>query len=247
MNCKECRRFLEDYHDGELGGRDASLVESHIAECKACADELAILKSESELFERYRISAQSEIGETPPGWDALREKIMASPEHARGRQAMGDVRHGWWNLFSGPYLIRQVAFAVVLVVLSVSTTLLVVNRNRGIIPAPADSVARKSVNPEITPAIDSGNTGLESAMNAVRRAEREYIQAIQLLSESVDRRIPTLDPTLAAKFRKHLKAIDENIAETRKAYYERPTDPDLAQFMLAAYSRKVELLQQMVT
>ena len=142
-------------------------------------------------------------------------------------------------------LVRQAAFAAVVVVLSVSATLFVVNRNRA--KAPENSVSGKLLDQSVPVAFDTNNTGLESAMNAVRRAEREYIQAIQLLSEIVDRRMPSLDPTLAAKFRMHLKAIDENIAETRKAYYQRPSDPELAQFMLAAYSKKIELLQQMVT
>jgi hypothetical protein len=247
MNCKECRKLLDDYHDGELDEKKASAVENHIAECKACAGELEILKSEDEIFERYRVSRQNEIADPARKWDALRMRMADDSELARRTQSAGPAGLGWMSLFFGSPLLRQAAFAVALVVVSVSTTLWVVNLNRAKAPAPVDSVASRTADPGLLPVFDATNTGLESAMSAVRRAEREYIQAIQLLSAIVDRRMPSLDPALAAKFRKHLEAIDESIAETRKAYYESPTDPELAQFMLAAYSRKVELLQQMVT
>jgi hypothetical protein len=237
--------LLDDYRGGELDGKKTSAVESHIAECGACAAELDILKSEDELFERYRVSQQNEIADPAEKWDALREKIVIRDKSARVPQQAGQARLGWMGLFFGSPLVRQAAFAAVVVVLSVSATLFVVNRNRA--KAPAESMSSRLPDQSIPAAFEASNTGLESAMNAVRRAEREYIQAIQILSEIVDRRMPSLDPVLAAKFRMNLKAIDENIAETRKAYYQRPSDPDLAQFMLAAYSKKVELLQQMVT
>jgi hypothetical protein len=245
MKCTECLRLLDDYRDGELDEKKASAVESHIAECRACAAELDVLKSEAELFERYRVSQQNEIADPAEKWDALREKIASRDESARVPQQAGQAGLGWMGLFFGSRLVRQAAFAAVVVVLSVSATLFVVNLNRT--KAPADSVSSGLPDASIPAAFDASNTGLESAMNAVRRAEREYIQAIQILSEIVDRRMPSLDPVLAAKFRTNLKAIDENIAETRKAYYQKPSDPELAQFMLAAYSKKVELLQQMVT
>jgi DNA-binding transcriptional MerR regulator len=247
MNCKECRKLLDDYHDGELDEKRTSAMERHIAECRACAAELAILKSEEEIFEHYRVSQQSEIADPARNWDALRNRIADTSEHARRPRRADVIGPGWMRLFIGSPLLRQAAFAVVLVAVSVSATLWVVSLNRAKAPAPVVSHVERSADPAVLPVVDATNTGLESAMVAVRRAEREYIQAIQLLSEIVDRRMPSLDPALAVKFRKHLKAIDDNIAETRKAYYERPSDPELAQFMLSAYSKKVELLQQMVT
>jgi hypothetical protein len=244
MKCKECLKLLDGYRDGELDEKKTVAVENHIAECRACAGELDILKSEDELFERYRVSLQTEIADPAEGWNALREKLVTCDRSQRAPERAGPGESGWIGRFVGSTLVRQAAFAAVVVVLSVSATLFVVNLNRS--KAPADSAS--SLPDQSAPAaFEASNTGLESAMNAVRRAEREYIQAIQILSEIVDRRMPSMDPVLAAKFRTNLKAIDENIAETRKAYYQRPSDPELAQFMLAAYSKKVELLQQLVT
>jgi hypothetical protein len=52
---------------------------------------------------------------------------------------------------------------------------------------------------------------------------------------------------MIADLQSNLKRIDEHIAATRKAYYARPQDPELGLYMLAAYSRKVQLLQELTS
>ena len=250
MNCKQCRRLIEAYHDGELDEKTTLEMGRHIAECKTCAAELDILKSEYALFERYRLSRQSEMADSAPKWEAVRQGIARRPVAAQssGRDSSASGL-GWLHKFTGSSLIRQAAFATLLVCLSVAGTLMIVHRNQ---PQPSAPVPMAQVpqetNRQIAPVpADNHSTGLESAMRAVRRAEQEYIQAIELLGEIVDRRKPNLDPQLVREMERNLKAIDASIEATRKAYYERPSDPELAQFMLAAYSKKVELLQELVT
>jgi hypothetical protein len=46
---------------------------------------------------------------------------------------------------------------------------------------------------------------------------------------------------------RNLKAIDENIEATRRAFREHPSDPEYALYMLAAYARKVDLLQEVAS
>ena len=58
----------------------------------------------------------------------------------------------------------------------------------------------------------------------------------------VEKQKSSLDPRIIAELQTNLKMIDANIVATRKAYYAHPKDTELAFFMLAAYSRKVELL-----
>ena len=251
MNSKSCRRLLEDYHDGELAGQQAGAVEDHLKECSTCAAELRALETESDLFERYRVSQEEEMAAAPAKWDQVRSRIAreggsAAPrwESKRDRHAVGLL---WLRFLPGSPLLRQALFASVLIALSVSGTLVFVNQDRPKTADPVMSAKIGKTEASLPVALDSNKGGLESAMRAVRRAEQEYLQAIQVLSEIVDRRKPTLSPVLVQKIERNLKAIDENIAATRRAYYAQPSDPELAQYMLAAYSKKVELLQELAT
>jgi hypothetical protein len=248
MNCSQCRRFIEDYHDGELADTWIPGVKAHLAECVKCGAEFETLKSERVLFERYRTNREEECSRLRPDWQGLRAGISRrdASESNRGRQRESEGHSGFGRLrfLTGSPLVRQAAFAALLVVLSITGTLLIVNRNH---PRPAEPViAQQHVAVENLPVTaDARATGLESAMRAVRRAEQEYLQAIQLLGEIVDRRKPSLDPRMVREMERNLRAIDAGIEATRKAYYERPSDPELAQYMLAAYSKKVELLQEL--
>jgi len=44
-----------------------------------------------------------------------------------------------------------------------------------------------------------------------------------------------------------LAAIDRTIADTREAVGQRPTDPEAVRYMLTAYAKKVEVLQEMAS
>jgi hypothetical protein len=81
----------------------------------------------------------------------------------------------------------------------------------------------------------------------VREAEQKYLAAIALLAKDANRRRPHLDHVAQAQFEQTLTAIDRAIAGTRRAVREHPGDPLAAQYMLAAYAKKVDVLRQMVS
>ncbi len=251
MNCTACRRLIEDFHDDEMTEKRAAAVRNHLAGCPACTGELQVLKSEQALFERYRRNQDSEVSGAESKWESIRESIAGIGERSEPQRWAGQNpsshRLDWLQYLTGFPLVRQAAFAVLLVALSIAGTLIIVNKNHSNPSAPVGSTSAETEGRTAPVSIDANSTGLESAMRAVRRAEQEYIQAIQLLNEIVARRKPSLDPRLVREIERNLKAIDESITATRKAYYERPSDPELAQFMLAAYSKKVELLQELAT
>lgn len=83
------------------------------------------------------------------------------------------------------------------------------------------------------------------AMQKIQRAERDYVDAIKVLSTAVNKRKSTLDPRLVAAFEKNLTIVDRTIAQTRKASRDHPGDPEIAQYMLLAYAKKVELLREL--
>ncbi len=53
MKCEVCRELLEEYLDGELAPQDLEQVNGHLIACVECAESLAALTAEQELFARY--------------------------------------------------------------------------------------------------------------------------------------------------------------------------------------------------
>jgi anti-sigma factor RsiW len=86
--------------------------------------------------------------------------------------------------------------------------------------------------------------GKLSPEQVVRRAEENQLAAIAVLNKEINRRRSDLDPALVAKFQVALTAVDLTIAETRHAVHDHPGDPVAAQYMLAAYAEKIEVLKE---
>jgi hypothetical protein len=83
------------------------------------------------------------------------------------------------------------------------------------------------------------------ATQLVREAEQKYIAAIAILSRDVKKKRSGMDPMVAARFDAALGEIDKTIAETRRAVRSNPDDPIALQYMLSAYSKKVDTLREM--
>jgi hypothetical protein len=79
----------------------------------------------------------------------------------------------------------------------------------------------------------------------VRDAEYKYLTAIAMLSRDVNRRRSQLDPIMLARFDASLAEIDRAIKETRQVVRGNPEDPIALQYLLAAYSKKVDVLREM--
>jgi tetratricopeptide (TPR) repeat protein len=77
----------------------------------------------------------------------------------------------------------------------------------------------------------------------IARAEREYQKAIRLLDQAIAKQRDRLDPALIRQYESSLALIDDSIAASRRALRERPDDPTAGQFLLAAYAKKLDLMQ----
>lgn len=86
-----------------------------------------------------------------------------------------------------------------------------------------------------------------SPRELVRRAEENYQAAIALLERDFKRRPTPLDNATQQQFQLALAAIDKNIEDMRKAVRRYPDDPQTIQYMLVAYAKKVDLLEEMVS
>ena len=137
------------------------------------------------------------------------------------------------------------------------------NRNSDVaVPAPHTPEERKDDALAAVPGIAAPNTvrvappavnprNRQSARltptQLVRDAEQKYLTAIAMLSRDVNRRRSQLDPMMLARFDASLSEIDRTIRETRHVVRENPEDPIALQYLLAAYSKKVDVLRGMTT
>jgi hypothetical protein len=79
----------------------------------------------------------------------------------------------------------------------------------------------------------------------VREAEQKYLTAIAMLARDVNRKRSQLDPIMLARFDSALGDIDRTIKDTRRVVRDNPEDPIALQYLLAAYSKKVDVLRGM--
>ncbi|MGE0129694.1 MAG: anti-sigma factor [Blastocatellales bacterium] len=288
MNCERCQTELEDFLYGELGETRAAGVRSHLGECAACGAMRDDLERENEIFAQFYEQAAIE----PSGemWEAIRARISAEPES----QSEAATEAGWlerlragtfgqrafgWLL--APAMLRQAAFAILLVALSVAATAIYLKRGGNgatdtadnspkvaptpathqgeaptPVPSPSSDIAdggRKTINdtpsPKAAPqAINrpapAPRLSDQELMNQqIARAEREYQKAIRMLDQAIAKRRDGLDPALVKQYESSLALINGSIVESRRAMRQRPDDPTAGQFLLAAYAKKLDLMQ----
>ena len=80
-----------------------------------------------------------------------------------------------------------------------------------------------------------------------RRAEQQYLSAIEILSRDIKRRRATISPALLSPFKTALAEVDRSIGATRRAVREQPGDPVAVQYMALAYEKKIELLREVTS
>jgi hypothetical protein len=256
MNCTRIREVIEDYLYGELDERAAAGVSGHLQTCASCASALAALEREGQVYQAFSKAESGTLEITPEMWLAVRERLAPASAIVASNGPKSAGKEGRARpIFPLPYISgfgRQVAFAVLLIVVSVAGTLVAVRHwgsGRQVGTEPESRAGQPANAGEGLRAngLSAKHNALEEALLAIQRAEQEYIEAINLLSTIVEKRKSTLDPQLASELERNLRAIDQAIQSTRKAYKDRPQDPERALFMLRAYARKVELLQELVS
>jgi anti-sigma factor RsiW len=299
MNCERCKNELEDFLYGELGEAPAAEVRAHLADCAVCAALRDVIERENELFGQFY--EQTSIEPAAEMWEAIRARISSEareraqidraawspafrPFDSGGLRAGLDAlfrmaRAGAFGRLLAPAMLRQAAFAAMLVALSVAATTIYlklgekaprdVARGGGeaaptqpprqsVTPTPSPSidlprdgekpndVARtpKGVKPPVNPAAPPRQLTDQELMNRqIARAEREYQKAIRLLDQAIAKQRDRLDPALIKQYESSLALIDDSIDASRRAFRERPDDPIAGQFLLAAYAKKLDLMQ----
>ena len=277
MNCERCQAELEDFLYGELAEREVAAVRMHLAACAACTQARVTLERENEIFAQYYEQTALEPAPEVWQAIQTRICAEAAPTSALVNETKTTGWFGGMLVWlTNAAVLRQAAVAVALVVLSVLATTYYFKAQQqktgeqvAVRSTPTPVVA-PSVPPNVSPNAPSTaevaqltaptkNATRPSVsaqpklseeqliQNQIARAEREYQGAIKLLDRVIARHRDEFAPGLLQQYQNSLALIDNSIAESRRALRERPADAASGQFLLAAYAKKLELMQEIAT
>jgi hypothetical protein len=140
MRCEDCLPLIEEYFDGEVTGRTAEQMTTHLASCEDCAAALDALSFEQEVYARYDRGLEV----SPALWARVSAEIAREPQTESpepGSPFLSRIREGLAALTA--------AFAV-RPALASSLALLVVGATAGALwlsqKAPAARTAEVAVN-----------------------------------------------------------------------------------------------------
>ena len=257
MKCDECLQLIESFFDNELDGRTSDLISSHVAECSSCSDAYQSLQSEQEFY----LSGYSDVEVSPFFWT----KVNAEVESEKTRSPL----RGFVNLFAsfGLNTATVAAFCLFIFAIGASAIWLIQSSETS-----ADDI--KAVDVQL-PKYEISNTRPQEVNESeqlankrpksiktvsrkshrnrdsipdgiARNAEKEYLRAIAILSNDLSKRREGFAPEVKEQFEKTLAVVDSTIKSTRRAVRENPDDPVAVQYMLSAYSQKVDVLKELV-
>jgi len=251
---------LQAWFDGELPQALAANVTLHVNTCSQCADKARTLKAENSVL---ATALTPEFNQTVPT-ERLRQRLDARIA-ALNAPTRSKVRAPRWTL-SSLFAFRPLAYAslAAIILLAVFLGLAYFKKNN---TNPNNIEVRSQNPPELPPpspeptivqVVDQPNlpSSPRPADNLKRKAppprtnepsyvkqEREYQTTIARLNETFQSK-PPLRPSLRVEYEYNLALIDNAITATRDVARKNPKDPHAAQFMLAAYQSKVDLMNQ---
>lgn len=217
MRCRKAQGYISRSVDGGLSGRENARLERHLAacgECRALREDL-----------RKIVAGAAGLGSPEPSdrvWRNVRAGLEAGAERA-GAQGLKPERRPFFGLSVPAFrLAGAAALALALVAAGV-----VVGRRLGRQDAPL-SVAAKG--------------GEAYTLAKLDEAERHYEQAIKALGEAFAADKDGLAPAVVELFDRNLSVVDATIQACRAAVRTEPDDLEARNYLLAAYTRKITLL-----
>jgi anti-sigma factor RsiW len=259
---------LQTYFDGELAGDAAECVASHLSGCGACASALRELETENQFL----VEALGTEFAAPVPTESLRERIESAIGDLQPAPVVHPElpsRNWLQSLVEALGLSPQRTFAyaglAAVVIFAGIVGVMYVKRNQRApetvltakqpvvtaTPAPAPTVS--PVNSDVN--AGSGARDITSPKKPIRKpaprrpillpGESNYVQQIATLNAKLkSRKGQPMRPGLQVEYVRNLALVDNAIAATRDAAMKNPNDPNAAQFVLAAYQSKVNLLNQ---
>jgi len=271
MKCEDYLSLLDDYFDGTLDQRGEARLNLHVTACEGCAELYREMTREQELYSRY----QRNIEVSPTIWAGIESRLKEEkPSKAPGFFAgLRERFAGAFSAprLSPAFAAVLVVIAIGATVFVMSrlnrpeNTQIATNQGPAVEKGPSDAppavtpapttpgsnekenVAQAPKTP-VPPRAQPPKTQVAAALTPaqlVRDAEQKYLAAIAMLSRDVNKHRSQLDPIMLARFDVSLSEIDRTIKETRQVVRQNPEDPIALQYLLAAYSKKVDVLREM--
>jgi predicted anti-sigma-YlaC factor YlaD len=103
MKCREVRRTLVAYLDGEVMPSERTLIDAHVSRCEACAEELRALSSGRSAVSGALKTAAAQASPSPQAWIHLQTSLAREAQRVQKKQKTsllqrkGDrpMRLGW--------------------------------------------------------------------------------------------------------------------------------------------------------
>jgi len=252
--------MLQTWFDGESPPGAAADVAAHVQTCAACSEAAQSLEAENSIL---AAGLTLEFAEAIPS-EHLRQRVDSAVAQLRVEKAT-TARQPWLSAVRELFSIRALAYASVAVALLLAGALTFVYLNRSrpaplaqqetpapvlpkTLPSPAEPAPTLAVKTrEVTapPKVTRPRTTprSEAPATSVTWQEKQYEKAIVRLNDAIKSQAP-LRPSLQVEYEYNLALVDNAIATTRDVARKNPNDPQAAQFMLAAYQSKVDLMNQ---
>jgi hypothetical protein len=215
MRCRKACEYISRAVDGELGRRNAARLERHLASCAECRTLQADMR---------RIVEGAAGLETPEPSDKVWLNVRAGLLVGQATRMGGSLSTERRPLFGWSAPALRLAGVAAMAVLFVAGGIVIGSR-----------LGREaaSVGPE---------AGERYTLAKLDEAEHFYQQAIKSLSEAFAAGKGGLAPQVVELFDRNLSVIDATIQACRKAVLEEPDDLEARNYLLAAYTQKVTLL-----
>ena len=270
-DCKHFQTRLEDFVYGELAAKDAAELRAHLALCPECRSEHELLERENDAYSGFFQETALEPSEEM--WNAIRSRIDAGPSRVVANPDKGSgffaslFRPAFARqMFAAAALVVVTVLATLFFVsrdnrdvkeppVAFNSTPAPVATATPAPPAPSSTPvpplpgAPPQIGKRVSTKGEIGTTSPalsedEQVRMQIARTEQEYIKAIRLLDRAIVKRKEALDLSVTSQYEASLALIDDSISKSRAALRKQPGDLAAGQFLLAAYARKVELMQE---
>ncbi len=213
MRCRNARKYISRHVDGELTGRKAAHLDRHLESCGEC-------RALADDFRKIA-GAAARLDSPEPSdkvWKNIRATLTVPDRAPAGERFRLRPRFGL-----SVSALRYAGVAALAVVLIATGVVIGTRLGRQGIPEGLDS-------------------GEKYVLAKLDEAEGHYQQAIRALSEAFASGKGTLAPQVVELLERNLSVIDATIQACRTAVLEEPYDLQARNYLLAAYTEKVTLL-----
>lgn len=215
MRCRKAQEYISRSVDGELDGRRSARLERHLAGCGEC-------RAFAEDMKRIA-SGAAELAAPEPSekvWRNIRAGLETGTVKPLTEGASLDRR----PIFGSNLAALRYAGAAALALVLIASGIVVGGR-----------LGRRDA--RLSPEAREAYT-----LAKLDEAEGHYEQAIRSLGEAFAAGRGTLAPEVVELFERNLAVIDATIQACRAAVVEEPDDLEARNYLMAAYTKKITLL-----